>query len=1190
MRCLPVCTLTLLAWLFAAPVEAAPRDAIARVSGCGAPALATFITSWRDPQLLAVTTASAVTNPDGEPCSSPVLVLPRDRGRLLATVRTVRHADDLAVLELAPDQALPSELETLVVADRSSFNAVLYGNRAVRVHSDIDDRGVVHERIALLEGGDRSGFALSWLHPLTWPWLPGAPVVGDEGYLLGILGAPEDQHSVPRGTGGAIHAFVNLHDELRRPTPPRHYGIWLARLRGDDDLEDFWALAHAVRKELMRTGLDPGLWEIRDLGLVIDEPQDEVERLAKQLGGSVNASLVVATTWDHGVDKVRRHRAMLVQLPREAAIGEQAPDSDPAPLGRRGEVLVLPAEAKERRRMVAQAVAAMAAADVVRLHPERQPDPRRTLTKALARLQLLADEHVHWRSGMSRSSATAALWAREGTATFARIRADLMLALQARVGEDALGKGDSPYEAAERSYRRAARELPQDERPCAWLEVQRLRVDAWLSLPEHLRDPQRLEELLHDSSEALQVVQADRCPVDRARLQRQRGTLLGLRITDNPDVDLRAAIDAFQEAVDAFSLVSHPLEWALTQLDLGLAWQRLPDADQAEVLEAAIGAHESALTMLDPDLFPRAWALGQARLGDALADNPVGDAFDNRRQALEAYERALTVFDRESDPVEWARTRNGMGAALQGLPWQDPPEHLQQALQAHQDALTVFDRERHPADWALTHAWLGNAIRQLPGDKPEAAFQGALLGFERSLEVLDELGRRRDWAATQIKRGDTWRASPAGERADNLGKAIEAYEQALEVYTRDADPENWAQCWQRLGQTWREQRAGDRAANLARSVEAFTFALDVHTAQGNPIAWELTQGDLFVAQAWQYALEAREEGGYEAALAHGEAALQEALLRKSRRLPQSGEDLFAEASDHFERASQLAPDRAEPRDGLALALWYQDRFAEAASAQEQVVELRPRDAWAKRSLDLYRLRSRIAARAEDVDAWTQLAEHYELDGDRVGALEAWSRVLTLEPGGGRALSRVVELALQADRQEQAQRALDLAMVHAPDDPDVLGAAVLLYTTAAPDLARARELATKRVAVEPASFDAQADLAMLELLFGRTTQAAFTINALLDRAQSPTPEAHLRLHVLRLAAGLSLQDVGADLLDAYVAMPEGSRAEATWELLRSHVEASLPPHRSEPVLAIFGLLQQSRSAEGEASLRALLGQP
>ncbi len=1167
--------------------QAAPQDAVARVTGCGPPAMAALVTSWSDTRLLAITTHDAVTRPDGEACAAPVLVLPEGRGRLLAKVGASRELDDLAVLELLPDQEVPPHLSTLVVADRANFDRALQAHGAVQVLTDIDDGGRVHSRLARLDAADRTVFTIDWMHAtMTWPWLPGAPVVGDDGTLLGIMGSPEGAAAPARGTGGSIHAFLQLHYELRRPTPTRRYGIWLARLRGDDDLEDYWKLARAIRRELIRAGLDPELWEIRDLGLPIDAPQPEVERLARQLGGSVNASLVVATTWDQGPDRARHHRAMLVQLAREPSIGERPPDADPAGHGRREELLVLPTEASEDPGMVAQAALAMAASDIVRLHPRTQSRPQRSLAKARARLDQLGREHRRWRAGMSRTSATASLWAREGSATLERLGADL---IRAQLGAEGEPRGEGVgYPAVDRAYLRALDSLPRDQRPCAWLEGQGLRLEAWLELPEHRRPVDRLDPLLEASTEALEQVPARACPLQRAQLQRHRGQLLTLRSGDDPEGDLRQAIAAYEEALGVFSLVADPRRWALTQLDLGLAWQGLPNPDQAGVLEAAIGAHRRALSMLDPEVYPLAWALGQSRLGEALANNPVGDPFDNRREALAAYERALTVFDPQGEPVQWARTRNGMGIALQGLPWQDPPLHIEQALEAHQDALSVFTREEHPVDWALTHAWLGHAVRQLPGEQADARFQGALLGLQRSLEVLEEHERWRDWAATWIKLGDAWRANPQGDRSDNLTRAIEAYERALTVYTRDGDPEPWAQTWQRLGQALREQRGGDRAESLARSVEAFRFALDVHSAEGNPIAWELTQGDLFVAQAWQYALEAESAGpdSVDALLAHGEAALQEALVRQARRLPWSGQDLFLEASDHFARAHERAPERAEILDGLTLALWYQHRYAEAAQAQARLVALRPQDRWAARSLELFRLRAQIAAHEDDVAAWAKLGAHYEEDGDVVGALEAWSRVSTLSPTNIQALERVVDLALRSEQREQAVRAAELGLLHNPDEPRALALAVRLELMVRGDPRRALALSEHRLGLDPGSAPARLDHALILLLLEEHRHASVLLEELREEPSLSAPQA-LEVQLLRLVLAEDRAPLQPALLSAYRLLDPGESLALPWPALTDHITTTRSADQADALLAIFHILTQPRGPEPLERLELLL---
>ncbi len=1184
-------SLTLLCALFATllalPAQAASADAVVRVTGCGPPALATFVSSWRSPALLAITSYDAVTGPDGEACAAPVLTLPQGRGRLLARVGARREIDNLAVLELLPDQPPPAPITTMVVADAVSYDVVMDGNRAVTVYSDIDDGGSVHSRLARMVDSDRSGIELRWVHPLTWPWLPGAPVVGDDGTLLGILAGPRGQRSSPRGTGGGIHAFLNLHYELRRPTPPRRYGIWLARPAGAEDLEAFWDLAHQLRRQLLWLGMDGSLWEIRDLGLSLDAPLEEIQRQAHILGGSVNAGLVVASTWDQGPGDTRRHRTALVQLPREPAIGERPPEADPAGRPRSAATLVLPSSPQSTR-AAARAAAILAATDILTDHPDARSE--RSFQRTRARLAALQREHEGWRVAEAPGGDEAPRWGRAGSAFLAALDAELLLVMQASLGPGALGPRANPYALAERRLEQAAGELEAEEHACAWLAVHQRRAQAWLDLPEEQRPAQQLGRLIDASTAAIQRVPSQRCPEPWARLQASRGRLLLQRTSTEPEADLREAIAALDEATGVLSLVAHPLDWARAQLDLGTAWQGLPNADQAGALEAAIGAYRAGLSMLDPKLYPLAWATGQSNLGDALAENPVGDPFDNRREALVAYERALQVFDPAQHPVAWARTRNREGAALQGLPWQDPPAHLHRAIRAHQDALSVLGRDAHPTDWALTQAWLGNAVRQLPGDQAEERFQGALLGLQRALETLEEQGRMRDWAATQIMLGDAWRANPQGDRAANLEAAVAAYERALEVYSRKGDPERWAETWQRLGQTFREQRSGDRAENLGRSVEAFGFSLQVHSAAGNPIAWELCQGDLFIAQAWRYALEAEtaDPGSVQALLARGEAAMQEALLRQARRLPWSGEDLFAEAAEAFEGAHQAAPELVAPLDGLALAEWYLGHFDAAAQAQALVVERRPDDHQAARSLRLYRLRAAIAEREDDAGAWRELATFYDEEGDRVGALDAWFRAHQLAPRDVVALERVAALGLRTGRQEQAHQALRHALEHAPNNPGVLGVAVYLNTRVAMDLDAALALAERRMELAPGDPDARLDLAMLLMLHGHDRRALIALEAL-EADPRLKPGQRLRTAVLLMAVGRDPYEIAPALVAAYAALPPGASPDLAWALLAAHVAAGSSSRRTDEIFGILELLQQPRDEARLERLRSMLGQ-
>jgi tetratricopeptide (TPR) repeat protein len=184
-------------------------------------------------------------------------------------------------------------------------------------------------------------------------------------------------------------------------------------------------------------------------------------------------------------------------------------------------------------------------------------------------------------------------------------------------------------------------------------------------------------------------------------------------------------------------------DWAMTEINLGNAWQNLPTGDQSEHRRKAIAAYEAALTVYTRDAAPARWATTQNNLGAAWADMPTGDRGANLRKAIAAYDAALTVRTRSAAPADWAMTQNNLGLAWSKVATGDQGTNLRKAMAAYAAALTVYTKDAAPADWAMTQNNLGLA----------------------------------------------WSKVPTGNRGENLRKAIAAYEAALTVYTIDAYPD-----------------------------------------------------------------------------------------------------------------------------------------------------------------------------------------------------------------------------------------------------------------------------------------------------------------------------------------------------------------------------------------------------------------
>ena len=93
-----------------------------------------------------------------------------------------------------------------------------------------------------------------------------------------------------------------------------------------------------------------------------------------------------------------------------------------------------------------------------------------------------------------------------------------------------------------------------------------------------------------------------------------------------------------------------PIDWAMTQNNLGNAYRNQPTGDRGENLRRAIACYEAALRVYTEADFPTAWAMTQNNLGAAYADLPTGDRGESLRRAIACYEAACGSTPRPTSP------------------------------------------------------------------------------------------------------------------------------------------------------------------------------------------------------------------------------------------------------------------------------------------------------------------------------------------------------------------------------------------------------------------------------------------------------------------------------------------------------------------------------------------------------------
>ena len=222
---------------------------------------------------------------------------------------------------------------------------------------------------------------------------------------------------------------------------------------------------------------------------------------------------------------------------------------------------------------------------------------------------------------------------------------------------------------------------------------------------------------------------------------------------------LLEAVSAYRDALKEWTRERVPLDWAMTQNNLGTALWTLGQRESGteRLLEA-----RQRLPRRAQGMDPRARA---ARLGHD-AEQPRQRAPDARatreRHRRVCSKRSTPTATRSrngpasASPLHWATTQNNLGNALWTLGERESgTERLLEAVNAYRDALKEWTRERVPLDWAMTQNNLGNALRTL-GER-ESGTERLLEAVNAYRDALKEWTRERvplHWATTQNNLGN----------------------------------------------------------------------------------------------------------------------------------------------------------------------------------------------------------------------------------------------------------------------------------------------------------------------------------------------------------------------------------------------------------------------------------------------------
>ncbi|NEO62491.1 MAG: CHAT domain-containing protein, partial [Moorea sp. SIO4G2] len=128
---------------------------------------------------------------------------------------------------------------------------------------------------------------------------------------------------------------------------------------------------------------------------------------------------------------------------------------------------------------------------------------------------------------------------------------------------------------------------------------------------------------------------------------------------------LEDAIACYQLALEVYTREAFPINWAMTQNNLGEAYLYRIEGEKAQNLEVAIACYQLALEVLTRERFPINWAMTQNNLGNAYLYRIEGEKAQNLEQAIACYQLALEVLTRDAFTQEYLQTQNNLGRAYQ---------------------------------------------------------------------------------------------------------------------------------------------------------------------------------------------------------------------------------------------------------------------------------------------------------------------------------------------------------------------------------------------------------------------------------------------------------------------------------------------------------------------------------------------
>src|SRR6266699_1288376 len=341
----------------------------------------------------------------------------------------------------------------------------------------------------------------------------------------------------------------------------------------------------------------------------------------------------------------------------------------------------------------------------------------------------------------------------------------------------------------------------------------------------------------------------DCTPETRATLQ----CILAVAYQQHPGGDragqMKAALVACTEALQVYTLTSHPYLYASVQVTLGHIYRERTVGAQRDDLERAIACYHEALRVYTLSDLPYEYAQAQDGLGQTYQLRIEGERQNNLEQAITCCGEALGVCTLEAFPFEHAQSLHTLGAAYTRRVAGERRDNLEQAIECFRQAAAIFTLEAFPREYAQGQHFLATAYSQRITGEQRDNLEQAITYYHQALQVYTLDALPLEYAAVQNNLCIAYWQRIAGDRRDNQEQAIACGREGLRVYTLNLFPFRYAMLQNNLGAVYLIRVAGERQENLYLALAAHQESLRIYTLDAFPIEHRQVQLDCAETQA-----------------------------------------------------------------------------------------------------------------------------------------------------------------------------------------------------------------------------------------------------------------------------------------------------------------------------------------------------